>query len=151
MEKEGARVFHAPLDVGDRQMRSRGEATVLDGYLRGQGDVMILAMNSEDPMNTYLALTRQRQLTGETVRQENRLREPRTFQNLPMHAAITFICVPALHIDHDPATNFAGGNVQPKHPLLYLKRSMDGVQHGTQGEVDLARGAIEIERDSFSS
>ena len=68
MEKEGARVFHAPLDVGDRQMRSGGEATVLDGYLRGQGDVMILAMNSQDPMNTYLALTRQRQLTGETVR-----------------------------------------------------------------------------------
>jgi hypothetical protein len=24
---------------------------------------------------------------------------------------------------------------------------MDGVQHGTQGEVDFARGAIEIERD----
>jgi len=110
---------------------------------------MILAVNSQDPMNTYLALTRQRQLTGETVRRENRLREPRAFQNVPMHAAITFIiaCVPALHIDHDPATDFAGGNVQPKHPLLYLKRSMDGVQHGTQGEVDFARGAIEIERD----
>jgi hypothetical protein len=49
-------------------MRSRSEATVLDGYLRGQCDVTILAMNSRDPMNTYLALTRQRQLTGETVR-----------------------------------------------------------------------------------
>ena len=109
---------------------------------------MILAMNSQDPMNTYLALTRQRQLTGETVRRENRLREPRTFQNVTMHAAITFIiaCVPALHIDYDPASNFAGGNVQSKHPLLYLKRSMDGVQHGTQGEVDFARGAIELER-----
>jgi hypothetical protein len=66
-----------------------------------------------------------------------------------MHAAITFIiaCLPALHIDHDPATDFVGDNVQPKHSLLYLKRSMDGVQHGTQGEVDFARGAIEIERN----
>ena len=29
-----------------------------------------------------------------------------------MHAAITFIiaCVPALHVDHDPSTDFAGGN-----------------------------------------
>ena len=74
---------------------------------------MILAMNSQDPANTYLALALQRQLTGETVRRKNRLRESRTFQNVLVHAAITFTipCVPALHINYDPATDFAGGNV----------------------------------------
>ena len=34
-----------------------------------------------------------------------------------------------------------------EHSLLYLKRSMDGMQRSTQGEVEIARGAIEIERD----
>ena len=50
----------------------------------------MIRTNSHDPMNTYLALARQRQLTSDTVRREDRLREPRTFQNVPMHAVITF-------------------------------------------------------------
>jgi hypothetical protein len=31
------------------------------------------------------------------------------------------------HLQLDAATDFAGGNIQPKHFVLYLKRSMESV------------------------
>ena len=105
---------------------------------------MILAMNPQDAMNAEIASARQRQLAGETVRREEGLGEPCTFQNLPMHAAIAFViaCFPALHVDHYPSTYLARGNVQPKPSLLDLKRSVYGVQRGTQAEFNFARRLI---------
>jgi hypothetical protein len=124
-------------------MRSGDEATILDIYLRGQRDVMILAMNSQNPMNTYIALARQRQLAGEMVRREEGLGIPCTFQNLPMHTSIAFIiaCIPAPHVDHYLSAYLAS-DVQPKRSLLDLKRSAYGVQRGTQAEFNFARGSI---------
>ena len=101
-------------------MRSGDEATILDRYLRGQRDVMILAMKSQNPMNTYVALARQRQLAGEMVRREEGLGIPCIFQNLPMHTSIAFIiaCIPAPHVDHYLSAYLARGDVQPKRPSL---------------------------------
>jgi hypothetical protein len=84
-------------------MRSGDEASVLDRYLRGQGNVVILAMNPQHPVNTYIALTRQRELARQTVRREEGLGIQRTFQNLSMHTAVAIIiaCIPTQHVDHN--------------------------------------------------
>ena len=86
---------------------------------------MILAMDSQNPMNTDMALARQRELPSETVRGEDRLRKLVTLQDFLVHVAIAllFACVAARHINHHPPGDLSGVNIQTKVTFPHLERS----------------------------
>jgi len=80
------------------------------------------------------------------VRKERDFRIAGALQNLFMHLAIAtrIAAVAALRVDDQLAGCPSGRQIVIDRPALELKRAVNRVQRGTQGEIDLGMGRIEF-------
>jgi hypothetical protein len=147
VKHEGAGIFEAPLDIGDRERADGMELLAVDLHLHGYIDFVRSAEQCEDAVDLESGVASCVEGSGEVGWCKGDGFEGGRLEFVVGHAMVAHgaAALAAQCVDDDGAAGLAGGGVEGYVSLLKVEGAVDDVKCVAESEVDLAAGGIDRE------
>ena len=152
MQKQGARIFHSPLRIGNREVNRRGPTALRPLHFGGHGDLAVYSVDVEPAVHSYRRLSLRRNRALNAVRTKRNFRIALALQDLVVHFAVAHsaAALAAFGVDHNLTADCSRGRIELHGSVLQLKRSLHGVKYVAQSELDGGLRRIELECRTLS-
>ena len=152
MQKQGARIFHSPLRIGNREVNRRGPTALRPLHFGGHGDLAVYSVDVEPAVHSYRRLSPRRNSALNSVRPKRNFR-------IALASRIS-LCILRSRIALPLSPLLASTTISPlifpeagsrlHGSVLQLKRSLHGVKYVAQSELDGGLRRIKLECRTLS-